>query len=284
MTEYLPPAGYVPSYSFGIDASVCRSPGCGSFTQYVGHVIPKTGTGTNIETTASGDGDATLTFDNVTAPGVTTIQTILRESAPPALEDLYTLDSALFYDIDTTATFSGAITVCLGYDPGLFPDPAAIRLLHHDGVAWVDVTFSNDPVNGVICGIVTSLSPFAIVPPAAPPMTISGFYSPVDTSSGEDIVWNTVKGGSNVPLKFEVFQDGAEITDVAAVTVSIEIVSCIAQPADAIESTAATSSGLTYNGSHFQQNWKTPKLAGGCYRVTVTTTDGASIAAWFKLK
>ena len=50
--------------------------------------------------------------------------------------------------------------------------------------------------------------------------TLAGFYQPVDMSTG-GLVYNTVKGGSTVPLKFDIFQatqpNTNERTDVAAV-------------------------------------------------------------------
>lgn len=44
--------------------------------------------------------------------------------------------------------------------------------------------------------------------------TLQGFYAPVDMSG----VWNTVKGGSTVPLKFEVFAGAVELTDASVIT------------------------------------------------------------------
>ena len=42
---------------------------------------------------------------------------------------------------------------------------------------------------------------------------------------------------------------------------------------------------LRYSGHEFIQNWKTPKGAGACYSVRITTTaDGASLSAMFKMK
>ncbi len=38
---------------------------------------------------------------------------------------------------------------------------------------------------------------------------MKGFYAPVDVNG----VLNTVKGGSTVPLKFEVFAGSTELTD-----------------------------------------------------------------------
>ena len=43
--------------------------------------------------------------------------------------------------------------------------------------------------------------------------TINGFYQPVDMSG----VWNTVKNGSTVPLKFEVFAGATELTNTSIV-------------------------------------------------------------------
>ena len=37
---------------------------------------------------------------------------------------------------------------------------------------------------------------------------MSGYYQPVDMNG----VWNTVKGGSTVPLKFELFAGTTELT------------------------------------------------------------------------
>ena len=45
------------------------------------------------------------------------------------------------------------------------------------------------------------------------PWTLHGFFAPVDMPD----VWNSVKGGSTVPLKFRVFQGATELTDVTAI-------------------------------------------------------------------
>jgi hypothetical protein len=111
-----------------------------------------------------------------------------------------------------------------------------------------------------------------------------GFYSPVD---GGGVV-NTVKGGSTVPLKFEVFAGATELTQTSAVTSFTQRkVPCDGGAlADEIEivSTGGTSLRYDATGGQFIQNWQTPKLAGTCYVVTVTMADGSSITASFKLK
>jgi hypothetical protein len=107
----------------------------------------------------SGMEPATISFAQVDTAGDTTIDVL---DSPPPLPDGYLQLGSLFYNVDTSATFSGNVTVCLSYDPASITQP--LQLLHYDGEAWIDVTTSNDEVNGQICGDVSSLSPFALAP------------------------------------------------------------------------------------------------------------------------
>jgi hypothetical protein len=113
--------------------------------------------------------------------------------------------------------------------------------------------------------------------------TISGFYQPVDMGG----VVNTVKNGSTVPFKFEVFSGSTELTDTAIVTMSAKQVTCATgAPTDDIEVVATGGTSLRYDttGGQFIYNWQTPKKAGTCYAVTATTNDGSFLTALFKLK
>ena len=113
--------------------------------------------------------------------------------------------------------------------------------------------------------------------------TLSGFYQPVDMGG----VWNIVKGGSTVPLKFEAFAAN-ELTDVSVVDrFAVAKVSCLGYSGeDAIEMVTTGGTSLRYDSiaGQFIQNWQTPKAAGTCYLVTMWTDDGSSLLANFKLK
>lgn len=116
--------------------------------------------------------------------------------------------------------------------------------------------------------------------------TLGGFFQPVDMGAN---VWNTVKNGSTVPLKFEVFAGTTELTDKAVVdTFTVKGVTCPGSSAttDDIElvTTGATELRYDVTGGQFIQNWQTPKKPGACYQVTMTTDDGSSISANFKLR
>jgi hypothetical protein len=115
-------------------------------------------------------------------------------------------------------------------------------------------------------------------------LTLDGFYQPVDMNG----VFNTVKAGSTVPLKFRIFAGSTELVDTRYVaSFNTAKVACDATaPTDEVEITSTGGTSLRYDvtGQQFVQNWLTPKTAGICYRVTMTATGGRTLEAFFKLK
>jgi hypothetical protein len=113
-----------------------------------------------------------------------------------------------------------------------------------------------------------------------------GFYQPVDMGG----VHNTIKGGSTVPIKFELFAGSTELTDTANVVQPLKYqkISCTTgvPTEDAIETVATGGTSLRYDttGGQFIYNWKTPTGAGTCYNVTISSIDGSTKTALFKLK
>ena len=116
------------------------------------------------------------------------------------------------------------------------------------------------------------------------PFRLGGFYQPVDMNG----VLNTVKAGSTVPLKFELFSGSTELTSTTAVKSFAAVsVNCSTSAAvDDVEVTATGGTSLRYDttGGQFIQNWQTPKTAGACIKVTMTAADGSAMSALFKLK
>jgi hypothetical protein len=119
------------------------------------------------------------------------------------------------------------------------------------------------------------------------PWTLRGFYAPVDMGSS---VVNTVKAGSTVPLKFEIFAGSNELTDTANVqSLGAKLVACgtfSGDSIDEIELTATGGTALRYDttAGQYIYNWKTPTGAAKCYIVTMTTDDGSKLSAQFKTK
>jgi hypothetical protein len=130
-----------------------------------------------------------------------------------------------------------------------------------------------------------------------------GFYAPVGvpnsvftaapasapTSPGS-LPWNTVKGGSTVPLKFNVFAGEVEKTSLGDIMMfqQSKLASCAggseSDPVETVASTGGTTLRYDTTSMLWIQNWKTPKVGGQeCWRVWVTFADGSSLAAFFKL-
>jgi len=138
--------------------------------------------------------------------------------------------------------------------------------------------------------------------------SLKGFYQPVgETSSilsapgvqptvSAATVWNSIKGGQTVPMKFNIYRGvgGTQLTTVAdaftgAGFSAYQLPSCSGgYTEDEIALTDLSTGGtdLRWDGTQFIQNWKTPKVSGAdlCYRAVITAKDGSTITAFFKVK
>jgi hypothetical protein len=98
-----------------------------------------------------------LTFDNVTWGGSTTV--IKTQDNPGGSLPSGFKVVGIFYDISTTAIFTENVRICLtGFDV-----KADYKLFHWTNTKWKDVTTSVDADNDMICGTVSSLSPFVVM-------------------------------------------------------------------------------------------------------------------------
>jgi hypothetical protein len=120
--------------------------------------------------------------------------------------------------------------------------------------------------------------------------SLMGFYQPVDMSSAtlSPIIWNSIKGGSTVPLKFNIFANGVEkkaLTDIQGFSVAEIPCSSSGYTTD-VEFTTTGGTSLRYDttAGQFIQNWQTPKAPGRCYQTRITALDGSHLDAFFKSK
>lgn len=221
-----------------------------------------------------------LVFDSIVAQGETTVAPTTAGEAPP-LPANFQLSGAVFYEVRTTATFSGVIQLSFQYDPAQFPNEAAIRLLHYENGAWQDVTTSVDTANNVIHGQTTSLSPFAIAPLAQLPVSWSGVLQPVN-ANGSSIF----KLGRTVPVKFRLTGESAAITNLAARLYLAKLSNGIAGTEIEAESTSAADRGNTfrYTGGEYQFNLGTSALSEGTWRMRIDLGDGVLHTVDFSLR
>ncbi len=248
--------------------------------------ISNTAEGDNI-TIAPGAG-TTVTFDTVTEAGETTASTSNTGPPPP---DGFAIGLPGFYELVTTAIFTNNATVCTDYDPAQFADPSALRLLHFENGVWIDVTVSNDIVNGEICGQVTSFSPFAIATQL--PFNFEGFFSPIDgadaTGGSFALPLRTFKSKSTIPLKFRAFTGS---TPVLMGTHRLQAVkwtssTTSASPLDAKpQGAAATGNQFRLTGQqwHFELDTTATGMTEGIWQLVATLSDGRKHSVWIKIK
>jgi hypothetical protein len=115
--------------------------------------------------------------------------------------------------------------------------------------------------------------------------TLNGFFKPVDM----DGVFNVIKGGQTVPLKFQIFAGSTQLTDTSYVdSLKYKKIACPAAGFTSIEGDALATGGteLRYDADagQFVYNWKTPTNKGTCWEVTLTTDDGSTLAAKFQTR
>lgn len=171
----------------------------GTFTEGIFLYVPVVGTNTptgtsvpvNVTDSTTGTTPVSLNFANVTTAGNTSLTT---SSGGPAIPTAFALgDPPVFYNISTTATFTGSIGVCIDFSNITFPPGSDLRLLHFENGGWVDVTTSG-PTGNVICGSVTSLSPFTVV-------------RRLVTALGPANVWIGLKNSDDVGTKFDLLAE-----------------------------------------------------------------------------
>ena len=102
-------------------------------------------------------------------------------------------------------------------------------------------------------------------------------------------MFNPVKGGSAVPLKFNIAIDGVNQTSTSGLVLTTQVIACDASTPLGAEvpgaGTGETSLRYESLGGFFVANWKVPKTRGTCYMVRVTTqADGLALTAKFAVK
>jgi len=124
-----------------------------------------TQTGTNVNVSLSSG--VTVTFDNVTAAGNTTLNTKVSGPTPPGGFSIVPSASPVYYDISTTATFTGKVKICINYDDtGMTSSQeSALKLQVYESPSgpWNDITTSVETNTNIICGEVTHFSDFAVM-------------------------------------------------------------------------------------------------------------------------
>ncbi len=124
-----------------------------------------TPTGSNVGVNLGNGAD--IKFDNVSGAGNTTLNVTQTGSPPPNGFLIFPTGAPKYYNIETTATVTGVIEICIKYDDSsLTPiEESKLRFYVYETPPgkWKDITSSLDTQNNIICGQVSHLSEFAMM-------------------------------------------------------------------------------------------------------------------------
>lgn len=152
-----------------------------------------TPTGSNVSSAMTA---ASLTFTNVTSGGTTSVSAIDAVTANLTLPGQFSIEGAPAYDITTSASYTGPITLCFAVaidDPDVF---AGLVILHGVNGEWVPKNTIHDFANRQVCATVASLSPFVV--------------GRMTTSYQFQAIFDTTKAfaGATAPLKVRLLDAG----------------------------------------------------------------------------
>jgi hypothetical protein len=217
-------------------------------------VSPGVGTvkGKNISVTPTQD--STVTYSNVTTSGNTTVTSSnVASVALPSTVQASGSKAPVYYDVSTTASFSGPVTVCFNYDPtGIsLSTQKSLSLWQLLGGSWNNVTTTVDTINHKVCGNVTSLSEYVIAEPtanAACSSSIVSNFNGTAITAGSNIWFNSVmkvSGLGSAPTT--IYLDNATIQFSAGGTnYNLSV-----PPASITFSPTATAATTTFDGTRW---------------------------------
>ena len=162
----------------------------------------------------------TATFANITDPGYLVAEPMENPPPPPATFVFV----GFAFDLVTTATYTGPITVCMEDSSFTSSD----QLLHFESGTWVNITAAANS-DGTVCGQTASLSPFVVARPVSnsAPSANAGTYAPVEATSPAGAAV-TLSGSGSDPdagdvLTFQWTEGSVVLGSAAAVSTTLAL-------------------------------------------------------------
>ena len=262
---------YVTGYTFAADfpttPGAFQTSSAGAYDAFVAKIDPtipaNTPVGTNV---VYQSGNVTVTFDQVTVAGNTTITPIPPASAGTLPGQYVLTGDSVAFEITTTASYAGSITVCI-VDSSVADQATfdSLRILHGEAGMLVDRTIlppdapAPDFNTRMICARVTSLSPFVI--------------AKLTASYGIQVLFDQtkpVKSGSTLPVKLQLTSStGANVSSASIVVTALSVVRISTNVSGAVQDSgnANPDNNFRFAGGSYIFNLSTRGYATGTYRL-----------------
>jgi len=232
---------------------------------------------------------ATVKFEEVTESGNTTLEVVPLEVPPPA--GFKAVDPVEAYEIKTTAKYTGQIEICFDYSGLKVAKEENLKLFHYSNGQWENITTALTKETKTICGVVSSLSIFALF---ELDVEVEGLQPPLAAlvPAGQDPPLPDVafKQGRTVPLKLRLFSGGRLLTNTEVSPPKIVglVRSGNAIPLDTWDSDSgeANDSGpyFRFSDGNWVYNLSTKRLSSGIYVITLELPDGDLVCGAFVIR
>lgn len=207
-----------------------------------------------------------LTFSEVSQGGETTLS--MKSTGPPPPNGFKLGQPATYFDISTTAAYSGSIKICINYLGVAFNQQSNIAIWHYDDSlgSWTKLATTNDAANSTACANTPSLSPFALFE-----IAYSGqVQQPINPDNSS--VFSTKKGV--VPVKFTLTTNGAGTCALPAANIALtRTAGGTLGSVDESTYTMAADSGTKFRidsgNCQYVYNLAAGSLGSGTYRVDI---------------
>ncbi len=173
--------------------------------------LPNTLEGNNIIPVGLPSG-VNISFFNVAAKGNTTISFAPTYQPAPGFSPLGKYN---FISINTSATFTGPVTISLNYDsPPAGYIQSNVRLYYLNGTVWQNVTTNLDTTNKIVTGVITGQPPFVLVAGIYPPPRIDVIELPpsFEVTVKDELFFDiSVNQDANVTWKYDNTSQGPSL-------------------------------------------------------------------------
>lgn len=252
--------------------------GGGGSDMFVAKIGPAPNTTTGTSVAVQPTSTVGVTFSQVTTAGTTAVTETTAGPAAPAGFVLGT--PSVSYDISTTATFSGQASVCVSY-AGVNFAGGIPTLFHHENNAWVDVTTSVDRPQQIVCGSVTSFSPFAVFG------TVYSATVQAPISADGTSTFNARRG--SIPVKFTLSVGGATTCTLVPATISLFRVTganatAVNEDVYSLPSDSGSQFRIDKTTCQYVYNVNARTLGAGTYRVQISIFGSLIGSANFALQ
>jgi hypothetical protein len=201
-----------PNGACGANVQLCDSAVAGAQFNGAWQVFANTLEGSSVEVQVASD--VSIRFAGVAARGSTWVETSPASATPPPRFQL--LSGTPEYDLQTTASYTAPLDVCVAYDSEAFAgfEPHLFQLT---ATGWNDVTTSSD--SSVVCGSTETLGTFVVfaADPTPPVITphVDGPLGANDWYVGDvTVTWSVVEPQS----ASSVVTSGCDETSITADT------------------------------------------------------------------